>query len=277
MEVLTVDYRSSQASQRFTDSLRSTGFAVISQHPIDMHLVNDVYQEWASFFASAAKFDYLFNKESQDGYFPFLSENAKGYVHKDLKEFYHFYLWGKCPSLLSDKTRTLYQELSALAIRLLDWVELHTPENIAAQFSMPLSSMIADSKKTLLRILNYPSLLGTEPQEAVRAAAHEDINLITLLPAATAPGLQVKDTTGQWHDVQCDPGTIAVNIGDMLQMCSQGYYPSTTHQVINPPDTGNLPRLSMPLFLHPRGEVRLSAKHTADSYLRERLLELGLL
>ena len=112
----------------------------------------------------------------------------------------------------------------------------------------------------------------------MRAAAHEDINLITLLPAATAPGLEVLDTQGRWHSVKCDPGTIAINAGDMLQMASCGFFKSTTHRVVNPrgPEA-RLPRYSMPLFLHPRAEVRLSAEHTAKSYLEERLRELGLL
>ena len=111
----------------------------------------------------------------------------------------------------------------------------------------------------------------------MRSSAHEDINLLTLLPAGTAPGLQVKDRAGAWHDVACDPSAVIVNSGDMLQMASGGYFRSTTHRVTNP--TGAMratSRYSMPLFLHPRPEVRLSATHTADDYLDERLAEIGL-
>ena len=93
--------------------------------------------------------------------------------------------------------------------------------------------------------------------------------------ASTEPGLQVQDIHGQWHDVDCDPGNIAVNVGDMLQMCSQRYFPSTTHRVINPENSQhNKSRISLPLFLHPRPEVRLSERYTAGGYLAERLAEL---
>ena len=111
----------------------------------------------------------------------------------------------------------------------------------------------------------------------MRAAPHEDINLITLLPAATAPGLEVMDVHNKWHSVTCDPGNIVVNVGDMLQMCTQYYYKSTTHRVVNPPaDKEHASRYSMPLFLHPREEVHLSTEYTAIEYLNERLRQIGI-
>jgi len=171
-----------------------------------------------------------------------------------------------------------YQEsITSLASTLLHWIEQNTPTDVRSLFSCPLSSMIQDSPETLFRAIHYPPLTGSEEQGAVRAAAHEDINLITLLPAATNPGLQVLDLSGYWHDVPCDPGTIVVNSGDMLKEASGGYYPSTTHRVINPEgEKKGESRLSMPLFLHPRSEVRLSKRYTASQYLNQRLEELGL-
>ncbi|TPW14638.1 MAG: isopenicillin-N synthase [Acidimicrobiaceae bacterium] len=109
----------------------------------------------------------------------------------------------------------------------------------------------------------------------MRAAAHEDINLLTVLPASNEPGLQVRDVRGNWHDVPCDFGSIAVNCGDMLQLASGGDYPSTTHRVMNPIGEGaTRSRLSLPLFLHPADDVRLSADRTAFEYLQERIAEL---
>ncbi len=279
MQVLTADYRDPNASEIFTQSLIDTGFAVLSNHPIHFANVHHAYQKWADFFASDEKQDYLFDLKKQDGFFPTtISETAKGNDIKDLKEYYHFYPWGRCPTHISALTQQLYSDLSTLAETLLSWVEKHTPEGIRAQFSMPLSSMVQNSQQTLLRILHYPPLTGNEQPQAIRAAAHEDINLITLLPAASTPGLQVKDTHGNWHEVSCDPATIVINAGDMLQECSQGYYRSTTHRVINPEgEAAKQGRLSMPLFLHPRPEVRLSEKHTQHSYLQERLRELGVI
>ena len=162
---------------------------------------------------------------------------------------------------------------------LLGWIEepIRPAEEIRSQLAMPLSQMIEDSPETLLRPIHYPPLTGGEEQGAIRAAAHEDINLITLLPAATAPGLQVKDLAGNWHEVSCDPGTIVVNSGDMLKIATSRYYPSTTHRVVNPHTSeARKPRYSMPLFLHPRKDARLTATLTAGEYLDQRLRAIGL-
>ena len=105
------------------------------------------------------------------------------------------------------------------------------------------------SQQSLLRILHYPPVSAEEDAAAIRAAAHEDINLITLLLAGSQPGLQARDKQGQWHDVPCDPGMITINNGDMLSLATNGYFPSTTHRVINPDDKLNLSRYSMPMFL----------------------------
>jgi isopenicillin N synthase-like dioxygenase len=279
MYVAKVDFRDKDAAKQFADSLRDTGFAVITDHPLDMKLVADVFKEWEGFFASEDKYNYRFNPMLQDGYYPMdVAEKAKGYDVLDIKEFYHYYPWGQYPNGLSDKTRQLYEQMNKVAVTLLGWVEANTPADIVAQLSEPLSHMIKDSPNTTLRILHYPPLTGTEAQGAIRAADHEDINLLTILPAATSPGLQVKDKQGNWHDVPCDPGSIVVNSGDMLQECTRGYYKATTHRVCNPMDaTANQSRLSMPLFLHPRDEVVLSERYTRLSYLTERLKELGTL
>ena len=118
-----------------------------------------------------------------------MSETAKGYNKKDLKEFYHFYPWGRCPELTKSVTMALYNELNQMAGTLLSWIESYLPENLSADLSMPLSDMIKNSQSTLFRLIHYPPLTGSEDPGALRAAPHEDINLITLLPAATAERL----------------------------------------------------------------------------------------
>ncbi|MBU6374912.1 MAG: hypothetical protein KGQ59_02845 [Bdellovibrionales bacterium] len=280
MKVLSVDYRSPDAAKLFAQSLHETGFGVLKNHPIPHHLITDTFQDWEDFFKqpSDEKLKYKFDPRLQAGYFPFRTENAKGVAQKDLKEFYHLYVWDKLPETLPNRTWEMFHAMSKLASQLLNWIEQESPPDIRKGFSMPLSDMVVNSREILLRPIHYPPLSGGEEEGAIRAAAHEDINLITLLPAATAPGLQVKDKNGKWLDVPCDPGQIIINSGDMLQMASKGYYVSTTHQVVNPMGPASrLPRYSMPLFLHPRAEVRLSEKHTAGSYLEERLREIGLL
>jgi isopenicillin N synthase-like dioxygenase len=280
MNVLSVDYRSPDAPKLFAKSLHETGFGVLKNHPITHHLIADTFQDWEDFFAlpTDEKMKYKYDPKLQSGYFPFRTENAKGFSKKDLKEFYHLYVWDKLPESVPNRTWEMFHAMSKLATQLLNWIEDESPAEVKKGFSMPLSDMIVDSKEVLLRPIHYPPLQGAEEEGAIRAAAHEDINLITLLPAATAPGLQVKDKNGKWLDVPCDPGQIIINSGDMLQMASNGYYISTTHQVVNPMGpAAKLPRFSMPLFLHPRGNVRLGEKHTARSYLEERLREIGLL
>jgi len=278
MKVKTVSFRSPMAAQEFCASLRETGFAVISDHPIPFRLITDTFDEWARFFASPSKLEHRFDERKQSGYFPFKTENAKDSRTKDLKEFFHYYPWSDLPPGTRVHTPVLYSELLRMSAELLRWIEVATPAEVGARLSMPLTTMIENSGDTLLRPIHYPPLDGSEEEGAVRAAAHEDINLITLLPAATAPGLQVRDLQGRWLDVPCDPGTIVVNSGDMLKLATDGYYPSTTHRVINPvgPEARK-PRYSMPLFLHPRKDVRLSPAHTAGTYLAERLREIGLL
>jgi isopenicillin N synthase-like dioxygenase len=277
MQVSVVDYRAAEAAEQFTRSLRETGFAVLVNHPIPQAQVEAIYADWLAFFAGDTKPDYAYSVDTQDGWFSSaVSETAKGHSEKDLKEYYHVYPWGRIPPALRQPTLDYYALATGLAAELLGWVEHHTPAEIAAHYSEPLSGMIADSRQTLLRVLRYPPLTGDEPAGALRAAPHEDINLLTLLPAANEPGLQVRARDGTWLDVPCDFGMLIVNIGDMLQEASQGYYPSTTHRVVNP--VGNAAirsRVSLPLFLHPRPEVVLSARHSAGSYLAERLRELG--
>jgi isopenicillin N synthase-like dioxygenase len=278
MEVLKVKYGSPEAAKRFCYSLKETGFAVLTDHPIPKELVTSVYGKWAEFFRSQEKHNYTFKADSQAGFFPFRSENAKDTPIKDLKEFFHVYPRSELPEFLERDTWTLYHALTKLGKELLNWVQDESPEEIRKNFSMPLQDMVTDSQENLLRILHYPPLQGTEEKGAIRAAAHEDINLITLLCSATAAGLEVKDVHGNWHQVPCDPGSIAINAGDMLQLASKGFYKSTTHRVMNPegPEAKN-PRYSMPLFLHPRADVVLSDGVTARQYLEQRLREIGLL
>jgi isopenicillin N synthase-like dioxygenase len=277
MSLPVVDYTAKDAPQRFVQSLRETGFGVLINHPIPQSLVNSIYQNWQTFFNSEDKHHYVFDAEKQDGYFsPDVSETAKSHTKKDIKEYYHVYLWGRIPDTLKDEILTYYQLASNLATELLDWVEKYSPEEVATNYSEALSHMIKDTPNTLLRVLHYPPLTGNEEVGAIRAAAHEDINLLTILPAANEAGLQVKCQDGSWLDVPSDFGNLIINIGDMLQEASNGYFPSTTHRVINPSGkTNSKSRISLPLFLHPRSEVKLSQKHTQASYLLERLRELG--
>jgi isopenicillin N synthase-like dioxygenase len=276
MNVEVVDFQAPDAPESFTRSLRTTGFAVIVNHPLPHELVQQIYDEWLAFFDSDAKYAYRYSDGDQDGWFgPDVSETAKGNTVKDLKEFFHVYPWGQYPAEVSDAALRYSRIATEIAVTLLGWVHDHTPDEVRDRLSMPLPRMMDHSTRTLLRVLRYPPLRGDEPDGAVRAAAHEDINLLTVLPAANEPGLQVRDLAGAWHDVPCDFGSIAINAGDMLQLATGGYFPSTTHRVMNPTgESARRSRLSLPLFLHPADDVVLAEGRTASSFLAERIAEL---
>ncbi len=279
MKLETVDLRSPNAPKQFVTSLKETGFGVLSNHPIPKDLVESIYDNWYQFFMTDEKTYYQFNIDTQDGYFPpSVSEVAKGHTIKDIKEYFHVYPWGQIPPSLKDEILDYYRQVNAFAQVLLGWVEENVPIDVKEKFSINLSEMVEGSKQSLLRVLHYPPMTGFEEPGAIRAAAHEDINLLTVLPAANEPGLQVLSKEGDWLDVPCDFGNLIINVGDMLQETSDGYFPSTTHRVINPlGEHQKHSRISLPLFLHPKPEVILSKRYTAESYLTERLRELGVL
>ncbi|MEM7238319.1 MAG: 2OG-Fe(II) oxygenase family protein [Pseudomonadota bacterium] len=275
-EIATISYTDPGAPAAFAKSLRETGFAVLTDHPIAAERIEATYAGWGGFFNSEHKHDFTVDPDRQDGYFPFRSENAKDSAVKDLKEFYHVYPDGRLPDELEAVTRQIYADLVGIGQTLLDWIQDETPEAVSARLSEPLPDMLAGSRQNLLRILHYPAVAAPPEPGAVRAAAHGDINLITVLLAGSAPGLEARDTAGAWHAVPCDPGMIAINAGDMLEMASGGYYPSTVHRVVNPQTTDRGARFSMPMFLHPRPDVVLAPGTTADDFLNERLREIGL-
>ena len=273
-KILKIDLRSKNAPRDFVKSLSESGFAIIENHNIDQDLIASTYQDWKMFFNSSIKNEYLFDLEKQDGYFPFKSENAQGYKTKDLKEFFHIYRWGRYPSEISGVTKRVHQDLLNLGLKFLDYLDDYAPDSVRSNFSMKLSDMINDSGQNLLRVIHYPPVEDRDTLDgSIRAEAHTDINLITILIAE--PGLQVIDSSGEWVDVDLPDNSIVVNIGDMLQKCSKGFYKSTVHRVINPINN-NVSRYSMPLFIHPRDEVRLSDDLTAKQYLEQRLKEIGL-
>ena len=128
MQVQVVDYRAPDAAEKFTRSLHETGFGVLTNHPIRQALVEKIYADWLAFFNSEAKHGYAFSKATQDGYFSTeISETAKGFTQKDIKEYFHIYPWGRIPESLKEDALAYYREANALAEELLGWVERYTP------------------------------------------------------------------------------------------------------------------------------------------------------
>jgi len=256
-------------AKELVENLKESGFVLITGHDLTKEDIDLFYSEWENFFNSDEKNFYLYN-EDQSGYFPMESEKAKYSDIPDLKEFYQYYE-GLSIDPIMGLTKHIRQDLNQLGHFLLLQIFKGLPEEIRNSTSEPIPNMVLDSKGAMFRIINYPPMTNI-PVGAVRSAAHEDINLITLLPMSTAEGLQILGNNGEWIDVGGDPHAIIVNVGDMLSAATKGYLKSTTHRVVN--KNMDKPRLSAPLFIHPRPEVVLSEGLTAGQYLEERLKQI---
>lgn len=285
-------------------SFRETGFAVVCDHPVDQAVIDRALEDTRAFFAlsdEAKRAYYDPQGGGQRGYTPFATENAKGAGQKDLKEFWHR---GRDlpaghrfeaimpPNIAASEipgfdasTRAMYEALDAMGATLLRAIAVDLGLN--EDWFEPT----VNEGNSVLRLLHYPPIKG-DP-DGVRAGAHEDINVITLLLGAEEAGLQVKTKSGDWLPVQPPKDALVVNIGDMLQRLTNHVLPSTTHRVVNPSvERMAYPRYSTPFFLHfnPDFEIatlpgcvsdenpdRYPEPITAHDYLRERLIEIGLI
>ena len=274
-ELPQISYVASNFADNFVDSLRQYGFAAVVDHPLDNHRIERIYQDWLAFFASEEISAFTMDPQRQDGYFSLQSaEHAKGFRDRDFKEYFQFYCWGRCPSTLRMDLEAHFSAAVMLGATLLGYIAHSLPAPISARLTEPLRDMIVDSEQTMLRVLHYPPIPDGQP--VLRAAPHEDINFLTLLPAADGPGLELQLPEGEWVSVPQQPGQLIVNIGDMLQEATGGFLPSTTHRVATPDVSHqSASRMSLPLFLHPRPDVVLSGRYSAQQYLRQRLNELG--
>ncbi len=283
------------------DGLREFGFLNVEGHGIDASLIQVTYELWQRFFKlpDDVKRRYAGFARGALGYTPFGVEHAKDNPLPDLKEFWHVgqeppeghsfrqvyaaNVWPAEIPEIRQPTLRLYKSLERVAENLL--------RALAEYFAMPrdtFSSMM-DVGNSILRIIHYPPV-RPEHEPAVRAAAHEDINLITLLCEATDSGLEILTREGEWMAVESGPGQIVVDAGDMLSRFTNEIVPATTHRVVNPAEDAARDRYSMPFFVHPYPDCDLTIperfvsaenppKHppiTAGEFLERRLREIGL-
>ena len=277
MKISVVDLKASNASRLVTESLIESGFSVVENHPITGLELIALYSDWDDFFVSGDTDQYVSDAESQSGYFSALyAETAKGQEDQDLKEYFHYWPGGVLPKSVEKLTLRYYEEIFNLGKTVMSWLQMNSPQEIWTSLEKPFEEYLSRNQ-TLLRILRYPPLTGNESPNAMRAGAHEDINLITMLPAANESGLEIKPkTSNAWIPIEAPKGSIVINIGDMLQELSNGLIPSTTHRVINPSGSAaKKARLTAPIFCHPYPEMVLSERYTAKSYLHERLSEIN--
>ncbi len=279
------------------------GFVAIKNHGLSDLLCKDLYSQVQSFFElkveQKKKYE-IKGSGGQRGYVSFGKEHAKNRNEGDLKEFWHF---GQTV-LDNDPIKSQYpqnvkvtelENFNKVGEQVYQKLELAGKEMLRAiALYLNLDENYFDAKihngNSILRPIHYPPITS-EPKNAVRAAEHEDINLITLLMGASADGLQVMAKNGDWISVTALPDQIVVNVGDMLQRLTNNKLKSTTHRVVNPPkEKWGTSRFSIPYFLHPRAEISLDCldscisednpKHyeeiTAGAYLDQRIKELGL-
>jgi isopenicillin N synthase-like dioxygenase len=279
------------------------GFVAIENHGIDPKLIKHLYEEIKNFFDLdiSIKDKYSNVYGGQRGYTSFGKEHAKDSNKGDLKEFWHFgqILKENDPLRKEYPDNVLVEELPLFNKYGLESYTVfeNTGKLILQSLALYLSldefyfDPWVDRGNSILRPIYYPPITQA-PEGAVRAGAHEDINLITLLVGASADGLQVQDKTGNWIDAKAREDQIVVNVGDMLQRLTNDRLKSTTHRVVNPPkDKWGTPRYSIPFFLHPQSAMPLNCLDncvdelhpkryediTAGNFLIQRLKEIGLL
>lgn len=299
------DGQAGDFSARLGKAWREFGFVGIRDHGIDDELIERAYAAFRAFFALPAEVKQRYQQPGSGGargYTGFGVEQAKDHDVPDLKEFWHVgrevegenpnpdvllpNLWPAEVEDFKPAALALYRALDDLGARILS----------ALAIEMGLQAdWFADKinhGNSILRPIHYPPIEKAVPG-AVRAARHEDINLITLLIGSREQGLEILTRDGRWVPVSTLPGTIVVNVGDMLQRLTNHVYPSTTHQVVNPPgESARQARYSVPFFLHPNPDFlirtlpncvstenpdRYRQAISAHDYLMQRLREIKLI
>lgn len=281
------------------NAFSTIGFVALSGHYLEQQLSKNLYAAVKQFFALPEPIKLRYEIEGlagQRGYTSFGKETAKGQKVADLKEFWHFGQYYDPDSIYPPNIEVLevpeFNLYGELVYKALEQTALELLRALSEYLSLPkdyFDSFIIGGN-SILRPIHYPPVNENE-QKAVRAAAHGDINLITLLMGAHGKGLQVQRLDGQWIDAIAAPDELMINVGDMLSRHTNNRLKSTIHRVINPERSQNQSRYSIPFFMHPKMTMPLNVlEHcisedtpklfediTAGAFLDERLRELGLL
>ena len=284
-------------------SFAEYGFAIVRDHGIPKELIASAEEKSRAFFALPEDVKMQYHLKGQGGargYTPFGIERAKDAQVHDLKEFWHVgrslphghplesmmqpNVWPHEVIGFRETFETLYAAFEQTGLRILSAIALHL--DLPEHFFDPT----VEDGNSVMRLLHYPPV-PHEAEGRIRAAAHEDINTITLLLGAEEAGLELKTKDGRWIPVVSRPGELVINIGDMLQRLTNGVLRSTSHRVVNPaPDRASHARYSMPFFLHfrpdfviealpgtvPAGEEPKWPPISSHEYLQERLREIKL-
>lgn len=295
----------SQSPEGFAQELgkwfETYGFAVVADHGIDQDIIDGAVLRAKEFFALPTQTKLKYKIEGSGGargYTPFGVETAKDHQIADLKEFWHAgrelpkdhkFAELMKPNLNVEEVDAwslyidgMFNAFDALGKKIL----------MAVAIYLKLEPNFFDNKvnegNSILRLLHYPPVGEDATPGAIRAGAHGDINVITLLLGADEPGLQLLDKDGVWQNVQAPKGCLAINVGDMLARLTNDKLPSSIHRVINPqPERSRFSRISTPFFLHFNPDYLIeglegcgTSKYdpiTAQGFLEQRLKEIKLM
>lgn len=279
------------------------GFVALKGHFLDDTLVDNLYREVKQFFNLPLEVKQNYEIPGiggQRGYVSFGKESAKGKKEGDLKEFWHFGQYveddeerkKEYPENVEVKELEHFNRIGKETYGMLEKTAKYVLRALALHLDLEETyfDRYIHNGNSILRPIHYPPILK-EPENAVRAAAHGDINLITLLMGAQGRGLQVQNHEGEWIDAIAEPDELMINVGDMLSRHTNNKLKSTIHRVVNPPrELWGTSRYSIPFFMHPISEMKLDVLEscvdkdnpkryediTAGEFLNERLIELGL-
>ncbi|MDN3707413.1 2-oxoglutarate and iron-dependent oxygenase domain-containing protein [Myroides ceti] len=280
------------------------GFVALKGHFLNETLVENLYKEVRNFFSlplqTKEKYE-IPGIGGQRGYVSFGKESAKGRKTGDLKEFWHFgqyvennpKLEAEYPKNVMVEELPEFNKVGKETYQMLEKTGVYVLRALAIYLGLDefYFDPYVKNGNSILRPIHYPPITE-EPKDAIRAAAHGDINLITLLMGAQGKGLQVQNHQGEWIDAIAEDDELVINVGDMLSRHSNNKLKSTIHQVVNPPrELWGASRYSIPFFMHPISEMPLNVlencidkEHpklyddiTAGEFLTERLIELGLI
>ena len=290
--------------QTIGKAFQEIGFCAVRGHFLDDELVNKLYTQIKLFFDLPTEIKRKYEHpefSGQRGYVSFGKESAKGSKHGDLKEYWHFgqYIneedinrYNYYPNIIVEELPE-FNEVGKEVYKTLEKTAKYVLRALALYLEIDESYFdnYIKNGNSILRPIHYPPI-NEDPKEAVRAAAHGDINLITLLMGAHGKGLQVQNTEGKWIDAVASEDELMINIGDMLSRHTNNVLKSTVHRVVNPDkELLRKSRYSIPFFMHPISEMKLNVLEsticddfpkayediTAGEFLEERLVELGLL
>ncbi len=297
-----------EQKQKFVNEIgnayETIGFVALKGHFLEQELVDELYAEVRHFFNLPLEIKEKYEIAGiggQRGYVSFGKEHAKGRSAGDLKEFWHFGQYveqnskyaGEYPGNVVVSELPRFNQVGQEAYKMLEKTGIYVLRALSLYIGLDefyFDPYIKDGN-SILRPIHYPPITE-EPKDAVRAAAHGDINLITLLMGAQGKGLQVQNHDGEWIDAMAESDELMINVGDMLSRHTNNKLKSTIHQVINPPrELWGTSRYSIPFFMHPVSDMPLNCLEecidennpkryediTAGEFLYERLVDLGLI